>query len=201
LLAILIVTLIWLFDIRREKLLKYRKSIPIVFVGSNLLFLFIFYLITYGYFDNLFEEYIGLTPNYIFMGRINIYREILDQFNAIPLIGRGFGFTSNFLEANSLNLVLLHSDVLKIFLELGAIPFIIFWYMLYSKSLKSTESFMIVVYYNVLSLTDNISIYFEFMFLLLVIWFYFRDVKGRVYFQDQIQKNYSFQLYDSIKNK
>lgn len=136
------------------------KFLILVFNCIIVSFLFFFFA---GTFDELIEDSLGVTPNFLTQGRYNIYQDIFSHFGSINILGFGLGSITTFLNSHGYDLLNLHSDVLKIFFELGPMFFIAWVYFFY-KGIKTFLGISLVVYMNILFLTDNTLIYFDVMF-------------------------------------
>jgi len=151
-----------------------KKSIPFIFVFFNIIYLIFAYHLSMGDYNNIIEKMTGISPSLLFMGRLKIYRYIFSKLNGFPLFGYGLGYTSYVLEqhlsGSSLNLM--HSDIIKYNIELGVIPYSLFVYYFSKEIIKSSKFVLIIVYYFVISLTDNINIFFEVMFTVYLIIFF-----------------------------
>jgi O-antigen ligase len=101
-------------------------------------------------------------------GRVEMYSRVAEEFS-VKIFGHGIGIMEQMLEYWNVSVYSnLHNDLLKIFIELGAIGFIVFLIsfavmFFYAEKLvkKSGLCYLlgIVVYTMLLFATDNVSIY------------------------------------------
>jgi hypothetical protein len=145
-----------------------NKTLILVF---NCVLVGILFLFFTGAFDEFIEERFGMSSNFISQGRYNIYQDIFSYFGRIDLLGFGLGSINMFLTAKGYELVNLHSDVLKVFFELGPLLFI-GWIYCFHKWANSFLSACLAIYVNVLFFTDNVLIYFDVMFVFYILMIY-----------------------------
>ena len=102
------------------------------------------------------------------MGRKTFYSEVFNRAGNISWGGLGLGKIDDIM-FNFFGIpVNLHSEVLKLYFEFGIIIFLLWLFLLFYKNLFSLKAAIILMYLNILLLTDNVFIYFEVMF-----YFYF----------------------------
>lgn len=123
-------------------------------------FLFLFFT---GAFDEFIESTFGVSSNFITQGRYNIYQDIFAHFGNINILGFGLGSINVYLNTAGYDLLNLHSDVLKVFFELGPVLFV-GWIYYFHKWTNSFLSSCLAIYLNILFFTDNVFIYFDVMF-------------------------------------
>lgn len=131
----------------------------------------VLFLFFSGAFDEFIENSFGLSSNFISQGRYNIYQDIFHHFGRIDFFGFGLGSINIFLSNTGYELVNLHSDVLKVFFELGPLFFVLWIFFFY----RWTVTFLnacLAIYINVLFFTDNVFIYFDVMFVFYVLMVY-----------------------------
>ena len=164
---------------------KNKTSIIVVVCLLNLAFLYLLIGISIGYFDDFFIEHIGVSPNYLLKGRVHIYSWVIDKIGTVSILPKGLALTSTILQSDSsgeTHAALMHSDVLRYYLEFGLIINTLIFVLLYKIGLDSIKALPIIVYYNVLMLTDNITIYFDVMFIFyMYIFFYSKNNKSLQY--------------------
>ena len=187
-------TIYFLFKMFR---IKYnRKIFSVILSVFNLGYLWITLLLVTGNFDQTISNYFGVSSNFLFMGRLDLYNNVFVETGYFDLFGVGIGKISDILKQFVDNgtgegvLVNLHSDILKYYLEFGAILFPIFIYNFIYYLSKNINAFCLLIMLNVILLTDNVSIYFSFMVL-----FYLIDYKLGYYTLDkghnrEFKKNY-----------
>ena len=158
--GLVLVFLIWLLPERIQKILV---SFPVI-ISANITALILTVLFSLGIFDEVITNIFDVSANALSMGRQVLYYDISYEIASDPasffIMGTGLGSTYNFVaEYGASNL---HSDMLKIFSELGFLVFIGFIYLLYK--VKQPESKLLAIYLNVIFLSDNILIYVSVMF-------------------------------------
>lgn len=129
--------------------------------------------IGFGLFDDLILEATGLNVHHITMGRFSHYLGIVEEIESSPwslILGNGIGsayaFASIHVEGEH-TVVNLHSDTLKILFESGFLAFLGFFILL-GKS-KRANSRLILLFLMILFFTDNVLIYLNTMFFVLLI--------------------------------
>ncbi len=150
------------------KMPRYRKITTVLGIAANLLFVKFTQLLVNGRFDALVYEKTGFSTDRFLMGRKTFYEEAYEKAGTFNWTGLGLGRMDDIL----FNLygipVNLHSEVLRTYFEFGAIIFVAWLFLLLYKNLFSLKAATILIYFNILILTDNVFIYFEVMF-----YFYF----------------------------
>ncbi len=138
-----------------------------ILVIANVLLLAIVMLFSAGYIDDVIESVTGQDVTFVTMGRNiileNVVHSYLGDIGAF-IFGSGPG-SSYLLAAENFNLsekINLHSDLLKIAVELGFLAFVIFFMLFYRA--KNWLSINMALYLNVLLLTDNVISYTFVMF-------------------------------------
>jgi len=148
--------------------LRYRRALPIAFVAINALLLLVLYELGHGALDDAVRDYTGLDANWVTMGRAEMYDAIFSN-GGMPWFGRGLGSITLFLQAQGMQVGNAHSDVIKYAVELGPIVSGAMIYAFYRRSLRTIGALMLMIYVNVVFITDNISIYFKTMFVFYVL--------------------------------
>lgn len=137
-------------------------TIVILALTANSLYVYFSYFVTTDAFNDLSISYFGVSAAHLTMGRSIFYTSIFDNLSSniySNLLGHGAGNSyviaaiAVFSESGKLNL---HNDILKIYYELGLIALLVFIFLLYG---HKTKAIYLVLYINVIFLTDNISIY------------------------------------------
>lgn len=152
-----------------------RRFFSIVLTGINFIYLWSLILLVDGSFDETISEIFGVSSNFLFMGRVDMYTNIFSKLGYVDMFGLGIGRVSDFLSNYSESgigegiLTNLHSDILKYYLEFGAIIFPIFLYNFIFYLSRNLITFCYMVMVNIIFLTDNVSIYFGFMVLFLIV--------------------------------
>mgnify|MGYP001197436868 FL=1 len=149
-----------------------RKNIIILrnkrwfFLVLNLFYVYIIILFTNGVFNELIEQYTGLSTGHLTQGRNNIFSPIVDQYIDMgifeKLFGMGQGFTYDLSIYESANAP--HNDILTILIDHGIFIFILFFYYSYQE-----VRLFPVIFTNFLFLTDNTMIYTVYIFVLLLL--------------------------------
>lgn len=130
-------------------------------VGVNLFLMFLIYNTIQGNYDQLIQEISGLSVNHFTQGRQALYDIVFTKYGAISWLGEGIGNLDILIE-NHFGLVINpHSDLLKNYFEFGIILFCIWIFCLYFFNLFCYEMLTLVIYMNILFLTDNVFIYFK----------------------------------------
>jgi hypothetical protein len=170
---------------------KHQKFWTFCGVVFNLLYIKLTQIMVSGAFDKKVEEQTGFSTDQFFMGRKTFYTAAFEEAGPINWFGLGLGqiddiiFKSYGLKMN------LHSEILKNYFEFGAILFLIWLILFFYKNLFSNRAALLLLYLNILMLTDNVFIYFEVMF-----YFYFFVL---IALTKTISKNRAVELDKSYK--
>lgn len=172
LLGLLAVFICYLLPSRlRKVILDYRFMLLL-----NGLFLLLTIQLSRGVWDDFIWNTFDISPNWLTMGRTYIYGSILEfiSFNEVGvwIFGIGQGATSNILNVDGVG-HLLHNDSFKLFLEHGILVWILFFVLLYISANEKQK--YLVLFFNVLVLTDNVLIYPICYILFLAIYLHFND--------------------------
>jgi hypothetical protein len=186
LLAVALIALVYLISImlRSVKILS-GKFIPVAMVLLNMLYILFIFKFSHGDFDELFLQVTGLSADTFTMGRQTLYNEIITAMDHSLLWGNGLGKATYLLTTDRYQLLNLHSDVLKYFLEFGVPLFLAWIYFIYRITVGNLPLLVMTVYFNIMMLTDNVSIYTDFMtaFYLLASISYGAAVRGTLNFR------------------
>lgn len=165
-LSYLVVLIFYFFNLLGfTKKKKYRIVFALFVLAVNGLIILFMYRLGAGYFDDIIFEYTQLPTQTFTAGRSQIYKYL---FLLTPLktlyIGNGIGYAPYLMQVKLqyIGLDLLHSDILRLFVELGVIAFSILIYTLYAKA-KGKIVYLLMLF-NIFLLTDNYLIYAEIMF-------------------------------------
>jgi hypothetical protein len=150
------------------KIEKYRQIFTMIGVVANLLFIKLVFLIVNGDIDRTIEKYTGLSANNFLKGRQYLYKIVVNEIGSISWSGVGLGKVDEILFEVFNEKKPLHSDILNNYFEFGVILFFVWLFLLFYKNSFSNKSFSLLIYFNIMMLTDNVFIYFDFMF-----YFYF----------------------------
>lgn len=132
-------------------------------------------LLVSGTFDEMISNVFGVSSNFLFMGRVDMYTNIFSKLGHSNVFGIGIGrvadYLSNYVESGIGEGLLtnIHSDILKYYLELGVVGFLVFIYKFSYFLSRNLSSFCFLIMLNIILLTDNVSIYFGFMVLFFLI--------------------------------
>ena len=125
-----------------------------------------------GEYDQFIQKHLGVSTNYLLMGRQGLWDKALDAVKYNPadfiIYGVGHSEVTSILQKKLGGDVLLHSDFLLILLEHGYILLGLFTYLLVAQ--KTFKERYLSLYLAVLFLSDNVLIYQHVMipFLLLL---------------------------------
>ncbi|WP_367378400.1 O-antigen ligase family protein [Enterococcus gilvus] len=186
----LLLVCVWLFLIRKKNLNFMYKLTSLIAISFMIVSLLFIYYISNGTLYRLLWDWEINT-----MGRVKMWEYISNYMSFTPYyFGKGYGFTLRKLSENYFEYVL-HSDILRFYVELGFIPFVIWEYLnlfyiknkikkMFSKK-EATFSFLIISYLFILHFTDNTTNYFVTQctfFCVLSSYFYLKlEVKGAEY--------------------
>lgn len=162
------------------RLFKKKKWLLFLGIGLFNVFVISFYIIlANGFLDNLIYSATGLSIEYITKGRTSVYSLVIENTGYIKAIGDGLGFTSSILQKSDFILELMHSDILKLYLELGVFGLTAYLISIYLLGLSNVKSLIIVTYINIIMSTGNPLIYFHVMTIFyVIIIFYLRSNKN-----------------------
>ena len=155
------------FILNRSKNIKKKiKYLKYTGIASNFLLVLFIYLFSTGFFDLIISKWIGESANQFSLGRKLVYESVISNLKPNLFFGAGLAKTSLFLE-NSITtkINLLHSDLLKIFLEFGWVVFTIWIIVQFNLNTKYKDLLILFIYLNIVFLTDNVLIYFNVAFI------------------------------------
>jgi hypothetical protein len=146
-----------------------KRKIISFFITLNVGLIAVLYFFINGFFTRLIEKKTGISVNWFSQGRFQIYNDVINHFLDKIWFGSSLGFTHLYLDRKYSDIAFLHSDILKILLELGIASFIIwFVYFLYI-NINNSKSAIMFLFINILLLTDNVFIYFDTLFIVYLI--------------------------------
>lgn len=150
-----------------RKVLLANKPLVIIFaILINLLVGFALYGLSQGVFDDVIFKLTGIPPNWLFSGRVAMYKDVFDYVGNVPLLPKGLGYIGTLLVDKKIHyndfFEHMHSDVLKYMIEFGLLLFVIVFGFMYKMALKHFHAFILIVYFNIFMFTDNPSILYEF---------------------------------------
>jgi hypothetical protein len=163
--AFLIATFIFFLINYKLFIIYNKKKIVTLLIIINIIFITTIYLFIDGAFTRFIYRETGLTINHFTQGRFVVYKEALIQFREGLWYGNGLGSTNQFLSIRFKDIAFLHSDILKIIIEFGIILFIIWLVMFLIINLKGKKTLPLILFLNVLFLSDNVFIYFDTLFI------------------------------------
>ncbi|MDO5509088.1 MAG: hypothetical protein Q4F57_00190 [Weeksellaceae bacterium] len=152
------------------QLLKFRfrpMQFKLLFAGVLVVFISLFFGFISGEFTTFIQTQTGISINHFTQGRFFLYNRALHYFseNYNLWFGSYLGATYDFLEPRYPNVDFLHSDLLKLILEIGIILFIIWFISFININMTNKYTFALLIFVFVLFFTDNTLIYFDLMFL------------------------------------
>lgn len=167
---------------KRKNILRLEKLIGICVIIIGLLYV---YSIDSGILNNIINLY-----NINTMGRINMYTFISRYYDFNILFkGLGYGFTLKKLSEFGF-LYVLHSDILRFYVEFGFIVFVWWlWYSLIYSSKRiakkvsvndSVSYFIVTLYLFILHFTDNTTNYFVTQYLYVILAISMAIIKKKV---------------------
>lgn len=152
---------------------KNRKFVKAKFVKSfifiNLILLIVLYFFIEGAFTKFIERQTGISINWFSQGRFQIYNDVINHFSDKIWLGTSLGFTHLYLSLKYTDIAFLHSDILKLILELGILPFIIWLFYFMKINISNLKSVVLIMYINILFLSDNVFIYFDTLFIFYIV--------------------------------
>jgi len=154
----------FLFKNKELILQKYRTAISLFLVVGNLFVILFFFKLISGEYDKLINQYMGTSTNKLLMGRYSLYKSVMPIIGDVKIFGIGFGKIPDILLKSNSGLLNFHSDILKMFLELGPILFVLWLFYFFYFNSKNLKLFITALYLNVLFLSDNVFVYFDVMF-------------------------------------
>jgi len=159
-----------------------RNKVVGYFIVLNAVLLTTLYFFINGFFTRVIYKLTGISINHFSQGRFQIYNDVINHFSDRIWLGASLGFTHLYLDNKYEDISYLHSDILKIIIELGIVSFLIWLLYFMYINLSNKKAVPIVLFINILFLSDNVFIYFDTLFV-----FYLVLVKFDK--DEQIQKN------------
>lgn len=164
---IALIVFVGFYGIKRINFSKTKTVFYFMFLNVSLIGILFFFI--NGSFSRLIYKETGLNINHFSQGRFRIYNDALTHFSDRIWLGSSLGSTYNFIDNKYDNVSFLHSDILKIIIELGIISFVIWLFLFLYFNLANKKAIPIVLYMNVLFLSDNVFIYFDTLLLFYLI--------------------------------
>lgn len=168
-LSLIVVMLVMLFP----KNIKRIVLNPKFMVLMNVFIIILLFGFSLGSLDDFVFSTFGMSPQWLSMGRNNLYKgvvtETMNNFYKTIIFGNGIGSAYQ-ASINYLGYYTnLHSDILKIFFENGLIVFILFFYALHKTNNVFIKYF--ALYFNLNLSVDNLIIFSDFLFFYLLVIF------------------------------
>jgi hypothetical protein len=161
--------LLWvLLRVTRVDLRRHWRLVAALAVLANALVLLVLYWLSTGSLNELIDRHTGLSTDWFTMGRGSLYAALFARFEP-GWLGHGLGAATSYLEAVGFTAQNAHSDVIKYVIEVGPLLATAWLWALYRLARGSTAALLLVVFANILFISDNVSIYFELMFVLYVL--------------------------------
>tara|TARA_Y100000815_G_C13333802_1_gene497040 strand:+ start:392 stop:1171 length:780 start_codon:yes stop_codon:yes gene_type:complete len=168
------VILYFLYPFVYKKWISKSKKTFLIITTFILFLLAHFWTLIYtGVYDKEIHNLTGISPNAFFMGRLNRVSQFFDVIkdSSNYFTGYGFGYVENVLYY-SMNLPTpFHNDFYRMFLEMGAIFFFSFIYILLKFAIKNRLAFSSLFLLLILMQTDNVLIYETVMYSFYIIFF------------------------------
>ena len=142
-----------------------RNKIVAYFLTFNILLLTVLYFFINGDFTKLIYKNTGISVNQFSQGRFQIYNDIINHFSDKIWTGSSLGYTNIYLSNKYVDISFLHSDILKLIIEFGIFSFLIWMVYFMYTNISNYKSVPIVLFINVLFLSDNVFIYFDTLFI------------------------------------
>src|SRR5690554_871510 len=111
-----------------EKVLKKSfqpKQFAKLLLGVNIIFVASVYLFVSGFFSIFVKRYFNMSINHLTQGRFVVYNDVLNQFSQDLWTGSSLGSIHLYLRKKYETFEYIHSDILKIVIELWLFSFII----------------------------------------------------------------------------
>lgn len=158
--------LLWgVIRITRSDVQRYWRLIAVLAFATNALILVLLYNLSTGNLDEIISRHTGMSANWFTMGRETLYATIFSRFE-ISWSGNGLGAITSYLEAIGSGAQNAHSEVIKYAIEVGPLLSAAWIWALYRLARGSAAAVLLVVFTNMIFISDNVSIYFGYMFAL-----------------------------------
>jgi len=168
-LATLMCALLWvLLPAMRAEPPRRWRTIAFVALLVNAIILVGLYQLSIGGLDEIISAQTGMSSEWFTMGRESLYAELFRTFD-ITWSGSGLGTTMSHFMATHGELENAHSDVIKYTIEAGPLVAAAWLWGFYRLARGAAAALLLAVYTNILFVTDNVSIYFWFMFVFYVL--------------------------------
>ena len=154
-----------LIRVTRIDLRRSWKVVAVIAILANAIILLALRELSVGNLDDVIARYTGLSADWFTMGREEIYASIFSRFD-LGWIGHGLGAVTSHLEAVDATAINAHSDVIKYAVEAGPVLSIAWLWGFYRLARGCAASMLLALYTNIVFVSDNVSIYFVYMFVL-----------------------------------
>lgn len=162
----LVCGLLWaVIRITRADVRRCWRLIALLAIAANTLILVLLHSLSVGTLDEIVSRHTGMSANWFTMGRETLYATIFSRFE-ISWSGSGLGAITSYLQASGSGAGNPHSDVIKYAIEVGPLLSAVWVWALYRLARGSAAALLLVLYTNVVFISDNVSIYFGYMFVL-----------------------------------
>lgn len=162
----LVCGLLWgIIRITRADVRRYWRLIALLAIAANTLVLVLLYNLSIGNLDEIISRHTGMSANWFTMGRETLYATIFSRFE-ISWSGNGLGVITSYLEATGSGAQNAHSEVIKYAIEVGPLLSAAWVWALYRLARGSAAALLLVLFTNMVFISDNVSIYFGYMFAL-----------------------------------
>lgn len=166
LVASLVCGLLWgVIRITRADVRRYWRLIALLAIAANTLVLVLLYNLSVGTLDEIISRHTGISANWFTMGRQTLYATIFSRFE-ISWSGSGLGAITSYLKATGSEAGNPHSEVIKYAIEVGPLLSAAWVWALYRLARGSAAAVLLVLFTNIVFISDNVSIYFGYMFVL-----------------------------------
>lgn len=159
----------WLLNEKIFKKSFQPKQFAKFLLGINIFFVVTVYLFVSGFFSIFVKRYFNMSINHLTQGRFVVYNDVLEQFSQDLWTGSSLGSIHLYLRKKYETFEYIHSDILKIVIELGVFSFIIWLLFFIVINIKGRKSIYIILFLNILFITDNVFIYFDTLFVFYLI--------------------------------
>jgi len=139
------------------------------FVGLNIGFIGLIYLFISDFFTHFVKTHTGISINHFTQGRFVVYKDVINRFSEHLWTGSSLGSIHLYLENKYEDYHFLHSDIFKVLIELGIILFIVWLIFFIMINIKGKRSVFLILFLNILFISDNVFIYFDTLFVFYLI--------------------------------
>lgn len=160
--GLLVASCFWLIEPWFKWFFKRKTRMLTLIVLANVIGLsLLFWIMDYESLDQFAIQHFGRSVQGLTSGRAKTFSVLIEELGGLSFFGYGLGKCADVLETINHYEILPHSDILKLVLELGPLPFIAWLIAFYWPFLKTPRALIFPIYMNILFFTDNTFIYFE----------------------------------------